>query len=119
MITRNRILFILGIWNVLLPFLGFPGSFRTFFIIVSGLATILLAFLYARDKRVSEIRSGGPKREVVTEVYAENRPTNQTSQPVRSPFEQRNSFPRSSVSGTSSEERFTDLKSILKQTKTF
>ncbi len=134
MITRNRILFIIGIWNVLLPFLGFPSSFRTFFIIVSGLAVILLAFLYARDKRVAEIHNAGPKREVVTEGYAENRPLrpnfhqenhqdnfsqpHQNSTPVSTPTQ--TPTPASAPTPTRifprNEERFTDLKSIINRT---
>lgn len=74
MITRNRILFIIGVWTVLLPFLGFPSQYKTFFIIVSGLAVIFLAFLYARDRRVMQIRDEGPRREIITEGYAENQP---------------------------------------------
>lgn len=79
MITRNRILFIIGIWTVFLPFLGFPSSYKTFFIIASGLAVIFLAFLYARDKRLMQIRDESPRREVVTEEYAENQPENHAS----------------------------------------
>mgnify|MGYP001566800727 FL=1 len=57
-----------------MPFLGFPGSYKTFFIIVSGLAVIFLAFLRARDKRITQIRNEGPRREIVTEGFVENQP---------------------------------------------
>lgn len=95
MITRNRILFIVGLWNVLLPFLGFPSYIRTVLIVLSGLAVIVLAFLYARDKRVVPKHTPDNsvpvrEKEVVSDVFVEN-----------------------------NGERFTDLKSILKHTKTF
>lgn len=51
MITRHRLLFILGIWIVLIPFLGFPTSYKSFFVIVSGLIVALIAFTSARAKR--------------------------------------------------------------------
>lgn len=35
--NKNNILAVIGIWIVLIPFLGFPGSWKNIIIIVSGL----------------------------------------------------------------------------------
>lgn len=76
MLTKNRILLILGIWIVLIPFLGFPSSYESVFIIGSGLFVVLLAFLHAREKRRIQrsLFEMSPRKETVTEVYAESRP---------------------------------------------
>ncbi len=97
MITRNRILFVLGVWVLLIPFLGFPSPYKSFFMIVSGLAIIVLAFLYARDKRMVESTdTAATKREVVTEVYSE-------------------SYPIFTKPEMTTEERYTNLEEIRRQ----
>lgn len=73
MITRNRILFLLGALITLIPFLGFPSSYEDFFTTVFGLSIILLAFLYAREKH-NRHTSVQTKREMNNDVYAENGP---------------------------------------------
>lgn len=68
MITKNRLLIIFGIWITILPFLGFPSSFKNFFTILSGAIVTLLAFLIAKNHH--------PKmheHEVVTEVYTQKK----------------------------------------------
>lgn len=57
-----------------MPFLGFPSSYEFFFTIATGLAVVVLAFLYARGKRVDRIEEQYTKREVITEVYSQKRP---------------------------------------------
>lgn len=76
MLTKNRILLILGVWIALIPFLGFPSSYKSFFIIASGLFVVLLAFLHAREKRRIErsLFEMSHRKETVTEVFAERRP---------------------------------------------
>jgi hypothetical protein len=74
MITQNRILFAIGILVVLMPFLGFPSPYESFFTATAGVAIIILAFMYARNKRLQEIHEP-PKIEVTaTEVFVESRP---------------------------------------------
>jgi len=43
-------IFGLGLWVALLPFLGFPSSFKTFFFVLSGLFIALVAFLLIARK---------------------------------------------------------------------
>ncbi|HLP43667.1 MAG TPA: hypothetical protein VK145_00095 [Candidatus Nanoarchaeia archaeon] len=75
MITQNRILFAIGMLVVLMPFLGFPSPYESFFTAAAGVAIIILAFMYARNKRLHEIHHEPPKVEVTTtEVFVESRP---------------------------------------------
>jgi hypothetical protein len=74
MITRNRILFILGLWTILVPFLGFPSSYKNFFVISAGVLVVVLAFFYARDKRMNKQATGVETAPVKTEVFAESFP---------------------------------------------
>lgn len=41
---KQLVIFFLGVWVALLPLLGFPGSWKTFFFVVSGLAIAVLSF---------------------------------------------------------------------------
>lgn len=74
MVTKNRLILILGLWIALIPYLGFPSSFKTLLIIGSGLLVALFAFLLARDRhRPQNVTQNGVKQ-VKTDVYAENGP---------------------------------------------
>lgn len=42
-------LIILGIWIAIVPFLGFPGTWKTVIFIVSGLVVVLLAILWRHE----------------------------------------------------------------------
>ncbi len=101
MITRNRILFALGLWIVLVPFLGFPTPYKSVFMIVSGLAVIVLAFLYARDRRMSEMPSAKNAAQV-----SQTKPVVASSTKV---FEE--SYPVFTKS-ESARERYMDLEAI-------
>jgi hypothetical protein len=126
MITRNRILFIVGLWNVLLPFLGFPSSVRTVFIVASGLVAIFLAFMYSRDRHMHARPVGQPMPRVEPtrpEPAFHPEPVSRP-EPVSHSESTAESFvppaaPRSLRPEKPLEDRFTDLKSILKHTKTF
>jgi len=49
--SKNSIILLLGLWVALVPFLGFPGAWKTFFIVVSGLAIAVLSILIALKER--------------------------------------------------------------------
>lgn len=71
MITKNRILLLLGILVTFVPFLGFPSSWENIFQVILGLLVAVMAFLYARDKHVQNI-SEVVKDEIKTDVYSQN-----------------------------------------------
>lgn len=39
----------MGIWVAILPYLGFPNSWRKFLFVLTGLALIYLAFLFYKQ----------------------------------------------------------------------
>jgi|GEM_PF-3990301 len=108
MITRNRILFILGICIVLIPLSGFPGPYKTFFMILSGLGVVVLAFLYARSKRVGQFHYESIKPETPTDVYTQNQP----------PLPPVYTAPVSTSENKMGEDRFTDIRMIRSRSRT-
>lgn len=58
--TKQRLLFFIGIWVAVLPFLGFPQNIRDVFFLVTGLGIILLSyFMYIQIKAISEMDQQG------------------------------------------------------------
>lgn len=49
--TKERILFLIGIWVMLLPHLGFPNSFRKFLFFVTGIFIIYISYHFRKIKR--------------------------------------------------------------------
>lgn len=70
MINRKSTFF-LGIFIFVIPFLGIPSSWRTFFIVVSGLTLIILSIKITLPKRTSKSRV---RKEKVTPVFVESIP---------------------------------------------
>ncbi|MDQ5971433.1 MAG: hypothetical protein QG566_379 [Patescibacteria group bacterium] len=48
---KERTLFFIGIWVGLLPFLGFPNSWRKILFIITGLAIVYLAYLFRQENK--------------------------------------------------------------------
>jgi cbb3-type cytochrome oxidase subunit 3 len=59
---KEKTLLIIGIWIMVLPFLGFTHSWRTILFLISGLAVIYLAYLF-----YLEYKSHKQNKEVVHE----------------------------------------------------
>ncbi len=58
--TKQRLLFFIGIWVAVLPFLGFPSSIRKIFFLMTGLGIILLSyFMYIQIKAITEMDEQG------------------------------------------------------------
>jgi hypothetical protein len=49
--SKERIIFILGIVIMFMPFLGFPNSWRSFFFVLIGLSLTLLAYRQRKEAR--------------------------------------------------------------------
>jgi len=43
---KEKTLFIIGLWVVILPFLGFPTNWRKGLFVVTGIAIMYLAYLF-------------------------------------------------------------------------
>lgn len=48
---KEKTLFIIGIWIIILPFLGFPESWRKVLFLLTGIAIIYLAYLFYLEIR--------------------------------------------------------------------
>jgi hypothetical protein len=46
---KEKTLFIIGIWIVILPFLGFPDTWRKILFIITGFMLIYLAYIYYEE----------------------------------------------------------------------
>lgn len=46
---KARILLFLGLWVAVLPFLGFPNSWKDIIMTISGVALILLSYVFYRE----------------------------------------------------------------------
>ena len=55
-ISKQVIIILLGLWIVLLPFLGFPGLWETFFMVGSGFLIVVLSLLMIARYRLEESR---------------------------------------------------------------
>lgn len=49
---KEKTLFILGIWIIFLPFLGFPNSWRKILFLLTGLCVIYLAYLFYKQNKL-------------------------------------------------------------------
>ena len=49
---KEKTLFIIGLWVVILPFLGFPNNWRKILFLITGLAIIYLAYLFYLEVKV-------------------------------------------------------------------
>lgn len=63
---RERILLILGVWEIILPFLGFPNSWKNILFSVSGAGLIYISFLIYREMKEKEVK------EIVFDNFSEN-----------------------------------------------
>jgi hypothetical protein len=49
---KEKTLFIIGLWVIILPFLGFPNTWRKILFLITGLAIIYLAYLFYLEIKV-------------------------------------------------------------------
>lgn len=71
--SRNKIILLIGILLVAMPFLGFPASWKNFFYILSGLIFIVMAVRSHMRRQNLEVLE---RHEVVTEVFVETSGSN-------------------------------------------
>lgn len=66
--SKARILLILGVWLVVLPYLGFPYAWKDLLGIASGLGLVFFSYLLYREAKTKEV-----KKEKVFENFSENK----------------------------------------------
>ena len=48
---KEKTIFIIGLWIIVLPFLGFPGSWKTVMLVLTGVALIYLGYLFYMEAK--------------------------------------------------------------------
>ena len=56
--NKTRILFLLGIWVAVLPYLGFPSSWKRVLFTLTGLGLAVYSYLLHREEREGAVSSG-------------------------------------------------------------
>ncbi len=64
---KERTLFIIGLWIMVLPFTGFPPSWREVLLVISGLALVYLSYLF-----YIEVKARIPKEENHSKAFVDN-----------------------------------------------
>ncbi|HUC88482.1 MAG TPA: hypothetical protein VMR49_00425 [Candidatus Paceibacterota bacterium] len=64
---KERTLFLIGLWVAILPFLGFPNSWREVFFVITGFALIYLAYLFH-----IEAKARLPKSDDNSQTFVDN-----------------------------------------------
>jgi len=77
---NRKTIFFIGFIVFLLPVLGFPGSWESFFEIVSGLILMFLAARKTLEKRIVKDKRIRLKRKEKNPIYIESNPV--TDSPV-------------------------------------
>lgn len=86
---KNKIILTIGFIIALLPLLGFPHSWESFFEVVGGLSIVLLSVLISVDKRLSlkaKMHKRQARKRALTDVEAESILSNETLPPNNSSF---------------------------------
>jgi hypothetical protein len=55
--TTRRLFEWIGVWVAVLPFLGFPTSWKKILSIVTGLAIVVISYLYLRKRAVVKTKT--------------------------------------------------------------
>ncbi len=64
---KERTLLTLGIWVAMLPFLGFPDSWRQTFFLITGIALVYLAYLFYK-----QAKSRNPQNDNRSKTFVDN-----------------------------------------------
>jgi hypothetical protein len=78
---KSKIILAIGFVIALLPLLGFPHGWESFFEVVGGLSIVLLSVLISVDRRLSlkaKMHKRQARKRVLTNVEAENTSSNMT-----------------------------------------
>jgi hypothetical protein len=64
---KERALFIIGLWIIVLPYSGFPSSWRTFLFLLTGLVLMYIAYLF-----YIQAKKNTPKEEAHSKAFVDN-----------------------------------------------
>ncbi|MFA6397343.1 MAG: hypothetical protein WDK96_00660 [Candidatus Paceibacterota bacterium] len=66
--SKQKIILILGFWILILPFLGLTTSWKKFFLMITGISLMYLAYLIHKEKLTLM-----PKKEEKYNTFTDNR----------------------------------------------
>lgn len=65
---KEKTLFIIGLWVIILPFLGFPNNWRKILFILTGLAIMYLAYLFYLETKARIARITNQSKNFVDNI---------------------------------------------------
>lgn len=65
---KEKTLFIIGLWVIILPFLGFPGSWKKVLSVLTGLALIYLGYLFYMEVKARLARNENQTKSFVDNI---------------------------------------------------
>lgn len=66
---QSRVLFGIGIWTAVLPFLGFPKNIKNILFVLTGLLVIYVALVVYKKQKLSK----DPVTKMQADTFTENR----------------------------------------------
>ncbi len=54
---KERTLFIIGLWVIILPFLGFPNNWRQIFFVITGFILIFLYYSFYKQAKTYQLKN--------------------------------------------------------------
>ncbi len=68
---KERTLLFLGIWVAILPFLGFPNTWRSVLFVITGLSLTYLAYLFYKQARARAPRDDSRMQSFVDNMHTD------------------------------------------------
>lgn len=68
---KEKTLFIIGLWVMVLPFLGFPKTWRTVLFVVTGVALVYLTYLFYMESKTRLTKSEDQAKTFVDNINSQ------------------------------------------------
>lgn len=65
---KEKTLFIIGLWVIILPFLGFPNNWRKILFVLTGIAVMYLAYLFYLETKARIARITNQSKNFVDNI---------------------------------------------------
>jgi len=65
---KEKTLFVVGLWLIALPFLGFPNNWRKILFVLTGFAVMYLAYLFYLETKVRIARITNQSKNFVDNI---------------------------------------------------
>ena len=69
---KERTLLIVGIWVAILPFLGFPNTWRSVLFVITGIMLVYLAYLFRLEAKVRIAKVDTRAKSFVDNIDSDN-----------------------------------------------